>query len=353
MIGMRLILVFVVTVLCAKFGFATSIDMVTVGNPGNAPDKRIMVDGTFGYGSVAYVYQIGKYEITANQYTDFLNATAKSDPNELYNPKMGDPSNGPNGPLGANIQRTGSAPNFSYSVAPDWANRPINFVSFWNAARFANWLHNGQPAGTQGPETTENGAYHDVGNAALFGRNPGARFFIPSENEWYKSAYHNRSAGLSASYFDYPTGTNELPGNDISEMTNPGNNANCFRDFNFAIGAPYFRTVVGEFELSGSPYGTFDQGGNVWEWNESAQFGSSGGLRGGSWGNLEFMQASYRTGFDLETGYSFIGFRVAGIAVPEPSSALFGPCVLVPLAAYRRRREPRKLPPWPRSSSDE
>ena len=77
-------------------------------------------------------------------------------------------------------------------MAADWANRPVNYVSFWDAARFANWLHNGQPTGPQGPGTTEGGAYHDVGNQTLFGRNAGAKFFIPTENEWYKAAYHDQ-----------------------------------------------------------------------------------------------------------------------------------------------------------------
>src|SRR5262245_17624856 len=110
--------------------------------------------------------QRGKYEVTAGQYTEFLNAVAKADPNGLYNTKMGDPGV----PLGANIQRTGSSPNYRYSVAADWANRPVGHVSFWDAARFANWLHNGQLTGPQGPATTEGGAYHDVGNQTLFGR---------------------------------------------------------------------------------------------------------------------------------------------------------------------------------------
>ena len=216
---------------------------------------------------------------------------AKADPNGLYNTAMGDPGSS----TGANIQRTGSSPNYSYSVAADWANRPVNYVSFWDAARFANWLHNGQPTGPQGPGTTEDGAYHDVGNQTLFGRNAGAKFFIPTEDEWYKAAYHDKTAGLAASYFDYPTGTNAVPGNDITETTNPGNNANYYIS-NYAIGSPYYRTVVGEFELSDSPYGTFDQGGNVWEWNETAVSSSSRGLRGGSFSDSysDYLHASYR-----------------------------------------------------------
>src|SRR5262245_51514498 len=116
-----------------------TIEMVQIGNPGNAPDTEVMIDGSTGYGSVGYTYQIGKYEVTAGEYTEFLNAVAKADPNGLYNTAMGDPSgSSPLGPFGANIQRIGSSPNYSYSVAADWANRPVNHVSFWDAARFAN-----------------------------------------------------------------------------------------------------------------------------------------------------------------------------------------------------------------------
>ncbi len=317
------------TFFCISAAHAAMIDMVTVGNPGNAPDTRY---DAIGFGSVGYNYQIGKYEVTAGQYTEFLNAVAKADPNGLYNTAMGDGGNS----LSANIQRTGSSPNYSYSVAADWANRPVNYVSFWDAARFANWLHNGQPTGPQGPGTTEDGAYHDVGDQALFGRNTGAQFFIPTENEWYKAAYHDKTAALGATYFDYQTGTNSVPGNDINETTNPGNNANYFIN-NDTIGSPYYRTVVGEFELSDSPYGTFDQGGNVWEWNETKVTSSSRGLRGGSFDFLSFvLHASHRSFLDDPALELFgVGFRVASI--PEPSTLLLGTMAAAGLLLRRRR----------------
>src|SRR5262249_960220 len=159
------------------------------------PDTRY---NDISVGSVGYGYQIGKYEVTAGQYTEFLNAVAKDDPNRLYNTAMGIIGSDLGGALGANIQRIGSSPNYSYTLASDSANRPLNFISLWDAARFANWLHNGQPTGSQVAGTTEDGAYHDIGNQTLFGRNAGARFFIPTEDEWYKAAYHNKTAGLDA-----------------------------------------------------------------------------------------------------------------------------------------------------------
>src|SRR6185503_6564911 len=187
---MKVILTFTFMFAAAFSVHAVTLDMVTVDNPGNAPDTRY---NSRSVGSVSYVYQIGKYEVTAGQYTEFLNAVAKADPNGLYNSLMGNSFVDE-----AHILQSGSSPNFSYSVATDWANRPMNSVSFWNAARFANWLHNGQPTGAQGPGTTEDGAYHDVGNQTLFERNPSATFFIPTEDEWYKAAYHDQTAGLAA-----------------------------------------------------------------------------------------------------------------------------------------------------------
>src|SRR3954469_10627018 len=288
---------------CTTTAPAVTIDMVTVGNPGNAPDTRY---DAIGFGSVDHVYQIGKYEVTAGRYTEFLNAVADADPNGLYNTAMADPI----GSLGANIQRFGSSPNFNYSVAADWANRPVNYVNFWDAARFANWLHNGQPTGAQGPGTTEDGAYHDV-DSPLFGRNAGATFLIPTENEWYKAAYHDKNAGLAATYFDYPTGTNAAPGRNINEASNPGNNANYY-DSGFVIGSPYYRTVVGEFELSDSPYGTFDQGGNVYEWNETAVSVGSHGVRAGSFNvGSAVLNASIRDYLFPSEEYHYVGFRVA------------------------------------------
>lgn len=311
--------------------YAVTGDLVSVGNPGNAPDIRY---NNVSVGSVDHVYQIGKYEITAGQYTGFLNAVAKADPNGLYNPAMGAVFND----YGINIQQAGSSPNYSYSVPVDWANRPVTFVSFWDAARYANWLHNNQPTGPQGPATTEGGAYHDVGNQTLFGRNAGAKFFIPTENEWYKAAYHDQTAGLAASYFDYPMGSDTAP---LNTLPDPGNHANFYDGSlpgatSYTIAAPYYRTNVGEFANSASPYGTFDQGGNVREWNETAVATSTRGFRGGTWDlNAALLNAFAREDFAPTLEREDLGFRIA--AVPEPASAVILLAVAGLTIGHRRR----------------
>lgn len=208
-----------------------------------------------------------------------------------------------------------------YSVAANRANRPVNYVGWNDAARFMNWLHNGQPTGIQGVGTTETGAYALNGalsESALMAvtRSADAQFWIPSEDEWYKAAYH-KNDGVTSNYWDYPTGSNSVPSNDLISP-DPGNNAN-FNQGGLTIGSPYYTTEVGAFVNSDSPYGTFDQSGNIWEWNETAVNSVARGVRGGFWNySSDMLLASNREylGVTLERyGY---GFRVA--SVPEPSS---------------------------------
>jgi sulfatase modifying factor 1 len=300
---------------------AVNIEWVTVGNPGNAPDTEVMIccsttgAGTSGYGSVSYEYRIGKYEVTAGQYTEFLNAVAADDTYGLW----GGTGNG----LTPMIERIGTTGSYSYTIAPDWANRPVHSISFWEAARFANWLHNGQPIGSQGPGTTEDGAYINIGDLVNFARQPGAKYFIPSEDEWYKAAYYDPNHGGPGigDYWNYPTRTDAVPGNDITETTNAGNNLNYYVSINDPpIGAPYYRTEVGEFELSASPSGTFDQGGNVQEWNET-KFNGGFVLRGGSFVyNIDSPLASHRNRYNASVNTYGVGFRIASLVIPEPGT---------------------------------
>jgi sulfatase modifying factor 1 len=303
---------------------AINIETVPVGNPGNADDTH-----GDGYGGVDYVYNIGKFEVTAGQYTEFLNAVATTDTYGLYFRAM-DSLTG--------IWRSGSAGSYTYSVDPDWANRPVNYVDWGDAARFCNWLENGQPTGAQDLTTTEDGSYYLNGATSIpalqaVTRKKGAVWVIPTEDEWYKAAYYD---GPNAVYYDFPTGTDATPSNDLIEP-DPGNNANFLIDPNdYTIGSPYSRTVVGEFENSESPYGTFDQGGNVWEWNEAIVYnGTSRSERGGGFyngvGGLRSAVSGYSNPANVANG---TGFRVALVPEPATLSILVFGC----LTLLRRRR---------------
>ena len=320
---------------------ALTIDTVPVGNPGNAGE--VQIQGTFG--NVAYHYRIGATEVTNAQYAAFLNAKAASDPLGLYNPSMHfNPNIGIFG--GGGITRSGSSGNFSYAVKTDMGGKPVNYVSWYDSIRFVNWLNNGQGTGD-----TETGAYTILGgtptpsNGASIIRNAGAIWFLPTENEWYKAAYYEPAAqgGDVDNYWLYPTASNSEPAiataNGMGDISNPGENV-----VNYAGGADWdgqdgnLTTVASAGTFSQSFYGTSDQAGNVYEWNESLGFGSFRGMRGGAFEDtLDSLKASYR--FDIHAVYEdyFFGFRVA--SVPEPSTlALAALGILGLLIAARRKR---------------
>ena len=260
----------------------TSLQMVVVGDPGNAADTRVdQLDGTSGYGAVGYPYQIGKYEVTAAQYATFLNSVATvSDLFSLYNPNMANPANSPSGP-GCGITQNVVAGGFSYSVASGKENVPVNWVSWGDEARFSNWLSNGQPSsGVEDITTTENGSYSLLGTTTnaqlmLVNRNANSTYVIPSENEWYKAAFY-KGGSTNAGYWLYETRSDTTPINTLSPSGT--DNAN----FNSGVLSDPLNllTTVGAFSSSPGPYGTFDQGGNVWESNEAKVSNLFRGLRG-------------------------------------------------------------------------
>ena len=245
-----------------------TIDWVPIGNPGNAADTPSSNCYAASCGSVSYAYQISKYEVTNPQYAEFLNAKAAQDPLSRYSTSMGsDATHG-------GITRSGVSGSYTYAVKSGFANKPVNYVSFYDSLRFSNWLNNGQGSGN-----TETGAYTLLGETAIpsngltVTRNAGASIFLTSENEWYKAAYHS-PGGV---YFDYPAGTDTTT--VCATPTATANRANC----NFAVGAA---TAVGAYTGSASPYGTYDQGGNFWEWNEQKIVsGSSSGACGAGTGS--------------------------------------------------------------------
>src|SRR5205085_10833590 len=123
-------------------------------------------------------YLMGKYEVTLNQYAAFLNNVAKTDTYGLYNSQMSAP------PPTRGIARSGVSGSYTYSVIGT-GNRPVVYVSWFDAARFVNWLHNGQPTGLQNAATTETGAYalNGATSGVGFTRSASAQYWLPSAQE--------------------------------------------------------------------------------------------------------------------------------------------------------------------------
>ena len=270
------------------FGSGTnqfSIDFVDVGNAGNSND-------TTGYGGVPYGYRIGKYEISQNQ----VDAAVR---NGLQHVTAG---------AWRGDQPAGNISWYEAAAYVNWLNTSLGYQPAYNLA-FSNGAWNMALWPTT-PDTNGNAAW-TRGGTNLF-RNANCAYYLPSENEWYKAAYYDANKnGGSGGYWLYPTGTNSAPTPVASGA---------------AAGTAVYNGITSSpasvYQAGGlSPYGTLGQGGNAWEWEESAWDGtnSTGSenrvIRGGYWGNLAgSLQSSLRNLGDGPTGKSSGGgFRVASI----------------------------------------
>lgn len=286
---------------------AFTIGFVSIGNPGNANDAPF--DNTFPgfsapHGAVAYSYRMGVTEAAQDWITKATN-------------------------LG-----------LTNVLAGPWAaSQPATYMTWYEAAAFVNWLNT-----STGHQAAYNLTFSGSWSMALWSsaqawqaggenlyRNKGAYYFLPSEDEWYKAAFH-KNDGVTANYWDYATGSNTIP-TAVASGTAAGS---------AVYNQPFDQGPAAVNNPGGlSPYGTRGQDGNVSEWEESAWDGSNDSptedrsMVGGGWagdesqlrptGSLSFGPLSWNEG---------IGFRVA--SVPEPSCAvlMMGPGLML----VRRRR---------------
>ncbi|KAB2643719.1 MAG: formylglycine-generating enzyme family protein [Verrucomicrobia bacterium] len=291
--GLAILILILALTLFSPGAFCLEIDLVTVDRPNNQADSRT------GKGTVPYVYEIGKFDITAEQYCAFLNAVAKKDPHHLYHEAMlkDDFIN--------EIHQERNKEVDYYFVTPGRKDLPIAGVSFFNAARFCNWLENRQPSGAEGPLTTEDGSYLIEENSCT--QRAQAHWFIPTENEFYKAAYYHKED--PSHYWSYATQSDTPPCNSVAPEDNQKDslqkNANyCIHEkpaMNFPDDLTSADlTPVGIFKGSPGPFGTYDMSGNVYQWTVEQYKGVSEKqcnatsllmLRGGSrydgmrWGN--------------------------------------------------------------------
>jgi len=289
-----------------------TIDFVTVGNPGNEND-------TTGFGGVPYTYRMSTYAISQN---DIATATAAG---------------------------------LSNVTAGAWTgDQPAANISWYEAAAFVNWLNTSNDY-----QAAYNLTFTSSWSMTLWSsedawqlagenlyRHKDAYYFLPSEDEWYKAAYHKNN-GVTADYWDYTTGSDTAP-SAVASGTEAGT-------------AVYFQGGGGPADVNQagglSPYGTMGQGGNVFEWNESAADGVNDPTterrttRGGSWEfGDNFLLSSSRSDTGPTAEQNFIGFRVASVEegpTPIPEPGTWAAAVLLVGAAgysrWRRRRVARGL----------
>jgi formylglycine-generating enzyme required for sulfatase activity len=275
------------------------IEFVTIANPGNPPDANPNPAG-----AVPYEYRIGKYEIS-EEMIDKANAL---------------------GALGITKDSRG----------PD---KPATSLSWFEAARFVNWL-NTSSGNTPAYKFDGAGNFQlweptDPGyNSANLYRNRLAKYFLPSLNEWHKAAYYDPVAGV---YYDYPTGSDLVP-DGIDFVGDP--NFEAVFDDGGMNAEPNNIIDTGLF----SPYGIAGQGGNVFEWEETAFDRNNNdaddhrSIAGGSWATLANVLKAEHTGGGVAPNFDgdFIGFRVARV-IPEASTLVLAAIALISLFRLRIR----------------
>jgi formylglycine-generating enzyme required for sulfatase activity len=306
-----------------------------VGNPGNTADPPPP-----GYGAVSYSYEIGTYDVTLNQFVAFLNSVARqNDIYKVYNSSLAY-TNTTSWSTTWNlahggILQIGTPGKYTYVVKGDGRD-PVTFVNWLTAARFCNWVQNGEPENLgEVPGSTETGAYTLFGDTTIGVeiRNPGATWWIPSENEWYKAAYYDPNYGGPnvGGYWKFATQSNTAPGNDYKTPAVP-NQANYYSGvYSLTQSSTYdvitdYLTPVRAFINSPSYYGTYDQAGDVYNWNDayiisnSTSTSASRGIRGGCWVTGTATLASSSRGNSAPAGGSAasntIGFRIATTYAP-------------------------------------
>lgn len=303
------------------FGSGTnqfSIDFVTIGNPGNAADegRYARYGETYFAGSVDYIYRLGKLEISREMIERANNI----------------------GSLGITLANLDSYGGISGGNIP---TRAATGISWNEAAKFVNWLniskryqaaYNFTTSGPNDNATLWSFGQYSSNNQY---RHKDAFYFLPSRDEWYKGSYFDPNKAGGSGYWDFPTGSDIAP--------TPVSNG---RDAGTAVYAD--QPGPADIDNAGglSPYGTMGQGGNVYEWTESAWDGVNNlsgedrELRGGAWKSVgvysDSLDAAYRTFLEPSNEFLFGGFRIA--TVPEPTSLSLLVLGGVAMAFGRRKR---------------
>lgn len=310
-----------------------------VGSIGNAANP------TTGLGRVTENFKISAYETTIAQYANFLNNSyvGQNGLYGVYNTNIGSKFS-TNPPNGTGIIQSGSAGSYTYTVVNGFADKPVNNINWFSAARFVNWYANEKSTAAS---ATETGTYTIVGGRAtgdVVARNAGAKIFLPSADEWTKAAFYSPQ---TQSYATWPTQSNTRPTATLpvnNELVTAANTAN----YNSGSGTTKM-TNAGTYVNTTSTYGLFDMAGNVTEMTDTAQSGNAARFQalGGSWGTtgtqMDSLFSSNNVGdFRLaDSATATIGFRVAAIAVPEPGNmvaAAMGIGGLLALQLAKRRK---------------
>ena len=302
--------------------------------------------GVTGRGSVGYAYSIGRFEVTTAQWVEFYNAVlarpdAISFPAQtLWTPTV----------WGAVRDTSYTGPGTRYRVNPNVANAamlPVGGISWRTAAIYCNWLHNNKSTDASAflsgayDVSTFSGGFPTFTDQAS--RSAGARYWIPSWDEWMKAAHFDpnrpNSDGSTGGWWLYPHMSDlaptygppaGFPGGSAANQANSG--------FNTPDDVEY-RIPLGAYANVQSPWGLFDVAGGTAEWTETI-YTLQGRMSRNTPGSARGEDAASAI-FDVGSNqpqlpFSRQGLRIA-TSIPSPGTSLVL-ALLTCMSGLRRRR---------------
>lgn len=304
---------------------AQPLDFVTIGAPGNRATVSTEVPNRpeWQAGSVGYEYRMMRTELTVAQHFEFAQAYLQFNPQAVHDPGLRGPS----------LVRTATD---ELVMLPETAQCPSE-MSWHMAARLCNWYHNGKVSEAW---AFERGAYDTITFVQLpdgtrldqLTRSPGARFWIPSIDEWIKAAYYdpNRYGPGLEGYWYYPNASNDVL---ISDYPQNGGQTNA------GFGVDRFQMNIGQYPNVQSPWGLLDVSGGKIEHYEDATPNRNrhfGGTNQGFSTHFLFDRLDDVVWGTFAPDISVNGVRLAS-QVPSPSTVLV---LAAALAGSIRRNRP-------------
>jgi formylglycine-generating enzyme required for sulfatase activity len=354
----------------ARITVDKGLEFVTIGSPGNPAWQGTTPptpgDRAIGRGSVSYEYKIGRFEVTTAQWAEFMTAALDRPVSDRI-PFVGAPSR-----WGAQAT-TGLNGGTRFVVPAGKEMLPAGNISWRTAALYCNWLSNDKRTDRA---AFMSGAY-DVSTFSTTGggrftdqltRSPGAKFWIPSWDEWLKAAHFdpNKNGAGQADYWQFSITSDAVPAygppgqrttlvngqpqpspSSAVAQVNAGWNTQSFPGFD------PFTVPLGAYPAVQSPWGLLDVAGATSEWTEEV-FRTADGFPadryfvGSAWtgslvngfGNVIADRVGFTQGGDSPSLNTFdLGFRVAAL-VPSPSVCWVGAGLcLFSMQRWRRTHE--------------